>query len=205
MGEPGGAVSWYDPDPRGVIPLGVGGLRVSRSLRQRVRSGVFEITSDRAFGRVMRECAKPRVGKAGGETWIDERFVTLYSALHARGSAHSVEAWRRDERGEPRLVGGLYGVHLGGLFAGESMFSRPELGGTDASKVCLVHLVGRLRARGFALLDTQFQNEHLARLGCVEIPRSDYHVRLRGAIGMRSSWGEDDPDAALSMPEIAVR
>lgn len=205
MGEPGGSVSWYDPDPRGVIPLDPGGLRVSRSLRQRVRSAVFEITSDAAFERVIRACAQPRPGKDGGETWIDERFVTLYTALHRRGHAHSIEAWSTEPDGTRRIVGGLYGVHLGGLFAGESMFSRPELGGTDASKVCLVHLVSHLRARGFALLDTQFQNDHLERLGCVEIPRSAYHEKLGDAIGRDTPWGSLDADAVGSMPEIAVR
>lgn len=204
MGEPGGSVSWYDPDPRGVIPLTPGGLRVSRSLRQRVRSRAFEVTSDTAFERVIRECARPRPGREGGETWIDERFVTLYTALHRRGRAHSVEAWRVDASGERALVGGLYGVHAGGLFAGESMFSRPGLGGTDASKVCLVHLVGRLRAQGFTLLDTQFRNDHLSRLGCVEIPRGAYHERLGEALAIEAAWGQWDSARAGSMPEIAV-
>ena len=205
MGEPDGSVSWYDPDPRGVIPLEPGGLRVSRSLRQRVRSGVFQITSDGAFEDVIRACAEPRPGRDGGQTWIDERFVTIYTALHRRGRAHSVEAWRVDGDGRRRLVGGLYGVRLGALFAGESMFSRPLLGGTDASKVCLVHLVAHLRARGFTLLDTQFQNDHLARLGCVEISRDAYHGRLRDAIARDVAWGAFDPDRAGAMAEIAVR
>ncbi len=202
MGEPGGDIHWFDPDPRGVIPLGPGGLRVSRSLRQRVRSGVFEVTSDEAFGRVIRACAAPRPGRDGGETWIDEPIVAVYGALHARGHAHSVEAWTRRCDGSRALVGGLYGVHLGGLFAGESMFSRPELGGTDASKVCLVHLVAHLRARGFTLLDTQFQNDHLARLGCVEIPRDDYLSQLESAISINPPWDGFSPEHAETMPEV---
>ncbi|MFI4898155.1 MAG: leucyl/phenylalanyl-tRNA--protein transferase [Phycisphaerales bacterium JB059] len=202
MGEPGGALHWFDPDPRGVIPLEPGGLRVSRSLRQRVRSGRFEVTSDEAFGEVIRACAAPRPGRDGGETWIDERIIALFDALHDRGHAHSVEAWVRSASGGRTLVGGLYGVHLRGLFAGESMFSRPEQGGTDASKVCLVHLVAHLRERGFTLLDTQFQNDHLRRLGCVEIPRETYRRRLEAAMSAETDWGDPDPARVLDMPEV---
>ncbi len=202
MGEPGGALHWFDPDPRGVIPLEPGGLRVSRSLRQRVRSGAFEVTSDEAFGAVIRACAAPRPGRDGGETWIDERIIALYEALHQRGHAHSVEAWVRDASGARTLVGGLYGVHLRGLFAGESMFSRPEAGGTDASKVCLAHLVAHLREHGFTLLDTQFQNDHLQRLGCVEIPRAAYRRRLEAALDVETRWGELNPARVLGAPEI---
>ncbi len=202
MCEPGGEVYWYDPDPRGVIPLTPGGVRVSRSLRQRVRSGVFEITTNRAFERVIRACAQARPGRDGGESWIDERIIALYCAMHARGHAHSVEAWRTGGDGSRVLVGGLYGVHLGGLFAGESMFSRPQLGGTDASKVCLVHLVAHLRAAGFTLLDTQFHNDHLARLGCVEIPRDEYRRRLGEALARQAAWGELKVERAMAMAEI---
>lgn len=188
MAEPGGEVYLYDPDPRGIIPLEDGGLRLSRSLRRRVRSGRFTITTDRAFGRVIRACAAPRDDQPGG-TWIDERIIAVYEDLHAEGHAHSLEAWLGEPGPDDRLVGGLYGVHLRGLFAGESMFSRPDLGGTDASKVCLVHLWNHLRKRGFTLLDTQFINPHLARLGAVEIGRDEYLERLADSLRRETTWG----------------
>lgn len=187
MAEPGGEIYLYDPDPRAIIPLDNGGLRVPRSLRQRVRSGRFTITTDRAFGRVIRACAAPRDDQPEG-TWIDERIIAIYEDLHAAGHAHSVEAWLGGAAPDARLVGGLYGVHLGGLFAGESMFSRPDLGGTDASKVCLVHLWHHIRGRGFTLLDAQFINPHLVRLGAVEISRGEYLRRLGRASGKRTDW-----------------
>jgi leucyl/phenylalanyl-tRNA--protein transferase len=197
MSEPGGGVYWYDPDPRGVIPLGDGALRITRSLRRSLRSPRLRITTDRAFGAVIRACAEARAGQAG--SWIDGRIVRAYEALHRAGHAHSVEAWLTagDAGGGPGvtgggnggvLVGGLYGVHLRGLFAGESMFSRPDLGGTDASKVCLVHLWRHLRTRGFTLLDTQFLTPHLASLGGVEIPRAEYRRRLGGAMRVETAW-----------------
>lgn len=189
MSEAGGEVYWYDPDPRGVIPLGEGGLRVGRSLRRSLRNPRLRITTDVAFGAVIRACAEARAGQRG--SWIDGRIVRAYEALHRAGHAHSVEAWLTagDEGGGGGvLVGGLYGVHLRGLFAGESMFSRPELGGTDASKVCLVHLWRHLRARGFVLLDTQFLTPHLASLGGVEISRAEYRRRLDGAMRAETAW-----------------
>lgn len=182
LGEPG-PIMWYDPDPRAIIPLN--GLRVPRTLRQRVRSGRFRITSDTAFERVLAACAASRPGRE--ETWIDARIASAYAALHRAGHAHTVEAWLDTDDG-PFLVGGLYGVSVGGLFAGESMFSVPEHGGTDASKVCLVHLVAHLRRRGFALLDTQFITTHLARLGAIEIPRTEYRVRLKRALTIDAVW-----------------
>lgn len=161
-------------------------FRVPRSLAQRVRSGRFKITTDTAFEAVIDACSKPRPTPVG-ESWIDDRIKYAYTQLHRAGYAHSVEAWvHTPER--PRLVGGLYGVAIGGLFAGESMFSRPAIGGTDASKVCLVHLVGHLRARGFVLLDTQFVNPHLEQFNCVEISRSAYHDQLRRALESRCEW-----------------
>jgi len=185
MSEPGGDVAWYDPDPRGIIPLDDGGLRVSKTLRQRVRNGRFRVTTNAAFGRVIRACAQPRGDDNDG--WIDARIIDAYRRLHLAGCAHSIEAWL-DADGESVLVGGLYGVHLGGLFAGESMFSRPELGGTDASKVCLVHLWHHLRARGFTILDTQFTNDHLRRLGGIEIGREEYHRMLGIAVSADRDW-----------------
>jgi len=153
----GGPIGWWSPDPRGVIPLD--GLRVSRSLRRSI--GRFEIRLDTAFEAVMRACADPR----RPDGWIDESFVTAYRELHALGWAHSMETWRDDE-----LVGGLYGIGIGGLFAGESMFHRA----TDASKVALVALVERLRAGGATLLDVQWVTPHLESLGAIGIPRPEY-------------------------------
>lgn len=166
-----GEVYWYAPDPRAIIPLD--GFRASRRLRQRVRSGEFEIRIDTCFERVMRECAAPR--GADGKTWISSGLIEVYTHLHRMGVAHSVEAWSAED-GE--LVGGLYGVALGGLFAGESMFHRR----TDASKVALVALVERMKAQGMTLLDIQFMTPHLASFGAVEIPRADYEARLAEAL-----------------------
>ena len=166
----GGEVAWWSPEPRGVIPLD--GLRVTRSLARSCRR--FDVRIDTAFGAVMRACADPR-REAG---WIDGRFVAAYTRLHELGWAHSVETWSRDEQGHDELVGGLYGIAIGGLFAGESMFHRR----TDASKVALVALVERLRANGGALLDVQWVTPHLASLGAVEIARAAYLRQLRDAI-----------------------
>lgn len=179
-GAENGRVEWFSPDPRGVIPLDE--FHVPKSLERVVRSGRFEITTDLRFEAVMRLCSARR------ETWIDERLVEAYCELARSGAAHSLEAWRGGE-----LVGGLYGVHLGAAFFGESMFSRPERGGRDASKVCLVRLVQILRARGFGLLDTQFVNEHLARFGCRAIPRSAYLRQLAVALAREADWPEPGP------------
>ena len=169
-----GRIDYYSPDPRAVLPLD--DFHVPKSLARVAKSGVFELRSDTAFERVIRACAEPRPDRR--ETWLDERLIEPYLELHRAGFAHSVEAWRDGE-----LVGGLYGVHLGGAFFGESMFSRPERGGRDSSKLCLVELVERLRAGGFRLLDTQFKTAHLARFGCVEISRKSYLARLRRRSG----------------------
>jgi leucyl/phenylalanyl-tRNA--protein transferase len=166
-----GEIEWYSPDPRAIFPLEA--FHIPRSLGRLVRGGRFDIRCDTSFEEVMRACAAPRSDDPQG--WID---------------AHSLEAWH-----EGKLVGGLYGVHVGGAFFGESMFTRPDLGGSNASKICLVHLVRWLRRRGFALLDTQFHTEHLAQFGCVEIPRGEYMQRLRQATGLKISWGIFDPRA----------
>ena len=158
-----------DPDQRGIAPLDA--LHIPRRLARRVRSDTFQVRIDTAFTRVLSECAASRPGRT--ETWINRGIEHLYGQLHQRGLAHSVECWRDDE-----LVGGLYGVCLGGAFFGESMFSSA----TDASKTALVHLVGRLRAGGFSLLDTQFLTEHLTQFGVIEIPRADYLQRLAAAL-----------------------
>jgi len=165
MGEEDGSISWYWPDPRTIIPLD--GFHVSRRLAQTVRQQRFEIAIDHDFEGVMRGCA------AREETWITEQIVAAYTALYRQGLAHSIEAYK-----EGRLVGGIYGVSLGGAFMGESMFSHA----TDASKVCLVHLVERLRARGYSLFDVQFTTGHLKRFGAMEIPRKEYLGRLGKAI-----------------------
>ena len=170
-------IDWYSPDPRGVIPLE--SFRVRKSLQRVVKRGDFEIRSDTAFERVIRACADPR-----GSDWINDRLIRAYCELHEVGCAHSVEAWLGD-----KLVGGLYGVQIGGAFFGESMFSRPKTGGTNASKVCLVHLVRWLRKRMFALLDTQYWNRHLNQFGCIEIPREEYLRRLQEAVDASVTWG----------------
>jgi leucyl/phenylalanyl-tRNA--protein transferase len=165
MADEDGDIGWYSPDPRAVFPLDA--FHVPRSLAKTIRRGTFEVRVDTAFEAVMRGCADRDL------TWISEEIVRSYTALHRVGLAHSVEAWR-----EGRLVGGLYGVSLGGAFMGESMFSRE----TDASKVCLVFLVERLRERGYVLLDSQMATEHLARFGQIEIPRREYLRQLRAAL-----------------------
>lgn len=168
MADEFGNIYWFDPDPRAIIPLDER-FHVSKRLARTVRRGVFEIRVDTAFRAVMEACA------ARDETWISDELIEVYTELHRMGFAHSVESWRDGE-----LVGGLYGVALRGLFAGESMFSRQR----DASKVALVHLVERLRAGGFTLLDTQFITPHLARFGAVEIPKSEYLLLLSDAMGV---------------------
>ena len=159
-------LAWWSPDPRGIIPLD--GLRVSRSLRRSCAR--YRVTNDLDFEAVIDGCADPsRSGR-----WIDEEVRAAYVGLHRAGWAHSVEAWAEDGT----LAGGLYGVAIGGLFAGESMFHRQR----DASKVALVALVGALRRNPQAILDVQWLTPHLASLGAVEIPRSEYLARLPAAL-----------------------
>jgi leucyl/phenylalanyl-tRNA--protein transferase len=158
-----------DPERRGVLPLDA--FHVSRRLARTVRQDPFEVRTDTAFAEVVARCAEAAPDRR--QTWINLPIERLYGELHTLGHAHSVECWR-----EGRLVGGLYGVALKGAFFGESMFSRE----TDASKVALVHLVARLIAGGFVLLDTQFLTEHLARFGAQEITRREYHRRLARAL-----------------------
>lgn len=160
-----GRIEWFSPDPRGILPIQT--FHAPSRLRRVVRQSRFTIRIDTAFEAVMRACAHR------DETWITEDIVASYVSLHRLGFAHSVETWQDD-----RLVGGLYGVALGGAFFGESMFHTA----TDASKVALVALVERLRDRGFVLLDTQWVTPHLAQFGGVEIPRADYLERLATAI-----------------------
>jgi leucyl/phenylalanyl-tRNA--protein transferase len=166
---------WVSPEMRGIVPLEA--FHVPRRLVRSVRAGLFTITTDRAFGAVMQECAAPRPGRE--QTWINSEIQRLYGALFAGGHAHSVECWR-----DGKLVGGLYGVQLGAAFFGESMFSRER----DASKVALVHLVAGLIQGGFTLLDTQFLTAHLARFGAVEIPRGEYLLLLEDAVRRDAVW-----------------
>jgi len=160
---------WVEPEIRGVIPLN--GFRISSRLARTVRADGFTVTADRAFKRVMAECAAPKPDRE--ETWINKRIRDLYGALHDMGHAHSVEVWENDD-----LVGGLYGVSLGRAFFGESMFHHAR----DASKVALVHLVARLVAGGYGLLDTQYVTDHLRSFGAIEVPRERYRQLLDAAL-----------------------
>ena len=169
MAHEDGNIYWYDPDPRAILPLEA--LHVPRSLVRTLNKGRFEIRYNSAFTRVIQACAMPGSGRE--DTWINQEIVVAYNRLHRLGFAHSVESWLDGE-----LVGGLYGVAVRGLFAGESMFSRV----TDASKVALVYLVERLRQGGFQLLDVQFLTEHLCRFGAIEIPAAAYKTRLAQAL-----------------------
>lgn len=160
---------WVDPLQRGILPLD--GFHLSRSLKKAVRKTDFSIRVNTAFKQVVNACAAPAIGRDG--TWISTRIEELYTDLHQRGFAHSVECWHHEQ-----LVGGLYGVCINGAFFGESMFHTAS----NASKIALVHLVARLNAGGFNLLDTQFGTDHLAQFGVIEIPREDYQERLGVAL-----------------------
>jgi leucyl/phenylalanyl-tRNA--protein transferase len=165
----GDPILWWSPDPRMV--LFPEEMKVSRSLRKAVKRGYYELRFDTAFVEVMRQCAAPRMGQGG--TWIVPEMIAAYARLHERGYAHSVESWREGE-----LVGGLYGISLGAVFFGESMFARAP----DASKVALVHLVERLRAADCRVIDCQQATAHLASLGAREIPRAAFAQLLRESI-----------------------
>ena len=180
MADPdSGELEWYCPDTRAIIDLT--DIHISKNLLRTVRSARFEIRTNTCFDTVLLECAKPAAGRES--TWIDQRITEAYGALHRSGFAHSVEAWKDDN-----LVGGLYGVQIGGAFFGESMFSRPGQGGRDASKVCLAWLIEHLRAIGASLLDIQFTTPHLERLGATEIADNQYMDRLESAIDQPIQW-----------------
>ncbi len=166
-----GRIRWYAPDPRAILEHD--NLHISRSLRATIRKAIYEVRMDTDFEAVIRCCTDRE------STWINEEFIRTYTQLHYAGMAHSVEAWK-----DGVLVGGLYGVSLGGAFMGESMFSHA----TDASKVCLVALVEHLKARGYVLHDVQFWTPHLATLGVTEIPRPVYERRLREALRLQCRW-----------------
>ena len=183
---------WVDPLHRGIIPLDA--FHVPRRLARTLRSGRFEIACDTAFEAVVRGCAAPRLDRPN--TWINEEIVRLYGALFARGHAHSVEA-----RQDGSLIGGLYGVSLGGAFFGESMFSLA----TDASKVALVHLVARLVKSGYTLLDAQFVTDHLRQFGTVEIPREEYRRRLTAALALDVRFQPDLPEDPLAVLQSSTQ
>jgi len=175
MADDNGAIGWYDPNPRAIIPLDA--FHASKRLARRVRNGGFELRVDYDFRAVMAACAEPRPNNAG---WISSGMIDAYTELHELGFAHSVETWR-----DGRLVGGLYGVAIRGLFAGESIFSRE----TDASKVALVHLVERLRRGGYTLLDSQYiAGTHMLQFGTIEIPPAEYKRRLRAALEIETTF-----------------
>jgi leucyl/phenylalanyl-tRNA---protein transferase len=192
-----GVTDWVQPRERALLPLDER-FRVPRSTRAAIRRGTFEVTFDRAFDEVISQCKDVARGDDG--TWLHEDIVTLFRQFHAMGLAHSVEAWlvRGDER---TLAGGLYGIALGKVFAGESMFSLPALGGSDASKVCLVHLVHRLRRSGFIALDSQLHNPHLEQFGLFEVQQEEYLARLHEQAAwildesalVCGSWASDEP------------
>ncbi len=183
------ALYWVEPDERGIIPLD--GLRISRSLRKSVRRKLFKVKIDHDFSAVIAECAASAPGR--NSTWINSRIRALYTQLHRMGCCHSVECWR-----EGQLVGGLYGVRIGAVFFGESMFSRV----TDASKVALVHLVARLNFGGFKLLDAQFLNPHLERLGAIQMPRARYHQVMEPLLERDADFfafdKDDEPETVLA-------
>jgi len=170
-----GEVGWYQPDPRAILPLE--DFKVPRSLQKVIRKGTYRVTIDSAFEQVIRACAEPR--QYTDETWINDEIINVYTQLHLHGITHSIEAWQDDE-----LVGGLYGLALGGAFFGESMFSKA----TDASKVCLVHLVEHLRQQEFQLLDTQIYNEHMAQFGVIEISHDQYMQQLQKCLQLSVYW-----------------
>lgn len=176
-------IGWYDPDMRGIFMLD--DFYVPRRLRRTVLQRVYTVTVDQDFHGVMQACANAR-----RDTWINDTIIDLYTRTHDMGFAHSVEA--RDTTGD--LVGGLYGISIGGAFFGESMFSTAR----DASKVALVHLAARLKHRGFSLLDAQFVNPHLLQFGCIEISRAEYHVRLARALEQKVTFKDDYSAAGAS-------
>ena len=177
MADEAGTISWYSPDPRGVLPLET--FHVPSRLQRTMRRSALQVRVDTMFADVMRACADAeRQGEDGG-TWISDEIIASYSALHTQGYAHSVEV-----HDGGRLVGGLYGVALGSAFFGESMFHTA----TDASKIALVALIDRLRNRGFTLLDTQWVTPHLQQFGAIEVPRPDYLRQLEASLAVEASF-----------------
>jgi leucyl/phenylalanyl-tRNA--protein transferase len=189
----GDRLYWLDPERRGIIPLD-GGFHLPKRLLRTVLHSPYRVTADADFAGAIAGCAAPAQGRE--DTWINPEIEYLFLTLHRQGHAHSVEVWDGQD-----LVGGLYGVVLGGAFFGESMFSRAR----DASKLALVHLVARLRLGGFSLLDSQFLTEHLAQFGAREIPRAEYKRRLADAVTEDASWLAAPAPAALEAEIRALR
>ena len=189
---------WYDPPERTHFPLDQ--FHVPARLRRTIRHWPYGLTINKDFGGVMRHCAAANPARGRDKTWINAEIINLYSGLHAMGRAHSLEAWH-----EGRLVGGLYGVQIGGAFFGESMFSSMN----DASKICLVALVARLRQHGFALLDCQFMTKHLAQFGAETISRAAYHALLHKACALQcpplgSAIGGTYPGTGVGKPSAGT-
>lgn len=175
MADDDGTIFWYDPDPRAILPLN--SFHIPRSLQRVVKRGIYDVRIDTAFDEVISACAAPSPGRK--ETWINAEITSAYAQLFQLGFAHSVEVWH-----DGSLAGGLYGIAINGLFAGESMFSHVR----DTSKVALVHLVAHLRRQGFLLLDIQFLTEHLERFGAVEIARREYKNVLAVALNVPATF-----------------
>lgn len=174
MADADGTIYWYAPNPRAIIPIE--SFKSSKSLRPFINQDRFEVKIDADFEGTMRACALPRF--EGDQTWISEEIVAAYSELHKKGFAHSIEAYQNNE-----LVGGLYGVSIGGAFFGESMFYKVP----NASKVAFHYLIELLKARKFTLLDSQFTNSNVERYGAIEIPKNDYEERLKKAIALKTT------------------
>ncbi|MDX2147231.1 MAG: leucyl/phenylalanyl-tRNA--protein transferase [Planctomycetota bacterium] len=203
------AVEWVQPRRRAVLSLTPVRLHVARSLRSLVRRKRFEIRCDTAFEQVIVSCAQ---AERGG-SWLHPAIVDWFLELHRLGLAHSIEAWLREESDErnpassqpsadsARLVGGLYGLSVGSVFCGESMFSNPAAGGSNASKVCFVHLISHLEVCGFAVLDSQISNPHMHSLGVEEVPARAYLKKLRELSGLQRPWLPFDPERALAAME----
>jgi leucyl/phenylalanyl-tRNA--protein transferase len=185
-------VFFVDPEKRGILPLDE--VHLPRRLIKKVRQKPYLITVNRAFDQVIDGCREIAPGRE--ESWINPQIRQLYCALNRLGFAHSIEAWDGEE-----LVGGLYGVALAGAFFGESMFSRA----TDASKITLVHLMARLKAGGFVLLDTQFSNPHLTQFGVIEVPRKDFKALLSQALATEARFPVDDDDSDMVQSFIQAR
>lgn len=185
------ALFWVSPEARGIFPLD--GFHLPKRLARTIRSDRFIVKVDTAFEAVMRACAAPAEDRK--ESWINDEILSLYTSLHRMGHAHSIECWQDD-----RLVGGLYGIELGGAFFGESMFSRAR----DASKVALAHLVARLKAGGFTLLDAQFLTAHLSQFGAIEIPRETYLELLSAAVSHEADFYCPAPSGSSGNASLAV-
>lgn len=179
MGEQDGTVHWIVSDPRYLLPIGQ--IHAPKSLRRLFRNSPFEFRLDTQFRRVMEFCAVDRSEE--NQSWILPRMIDVFTDLHRMGFAHSVEAWRGGV-----LVGGLYGVAIGGAFFGESMFTRRELGGSNASKLCLLELERVLLAGGYQLLDSQEANPHMSQFGGVTVDFEDYRERLGRALEVDAIW-----------------